>query len=173
MSGKFVYRIKTDSHGVLAKYKSRFVARGFMSREGIEHDADMVFSPVMSNDSMRSIFATAAGNGWVVRQTDVANAYLQGHLVDKDGNVKSHLREDWQAHLPEAQAPHLRAPAKRIPLLPGTSLSSSSKQVREVAHGPVHLYHYSLKVKDHGLHELGAWRSPTGCVSQSRRGHRR
>ena len=88
MSGRFVYKLKTDDNGRLRKWKARLVARGFMSREGIDHQADEVFAPVMSYDSFRTIMAIAAGNGWTVRQTDISNAYLQGHLHDRDGNEK-------------------------------------------------------------------------------------
>lgn len=94
MGGRFVYKLKTRDDGTLKKFKSRFVVRGFSSREGIEHDADEVYAPVMSYDSMRSIIAIAAGNGWIVRQTDVSNAYLNADLVDKDGNERPIYMED-------------------------------------------------------------------------------
>ena len=88
MSGRFVYKIKQTDTGLLKKFKARYVARGFTSREGIEHDADMVFAPVMTYDSMRTIISIAAGRGQILRQTDVSNAYLNGSLSDKEGNQK-------------------------------------------------------------------------------------
>ena len=86
MGAKFVYKLKTGDDGSVTRWKARLVCQGFMSREGIDHQADECFAPVMSYDTFRLILSTAAGNGWSVQQADIANAYLQGHLVDRDGN---------------------------------------------------------------------------------------
>ena len=88
MGAKFVYKLKTGSDGNITKFKSRLVARGFLSREGIDHDADEMFAPVMAYDTFRVLLSTAAGHGWQVHQLDVSNAYLQGELRDNRGNPR-------------------------------------------------------------------------------------
>ena len=94
MGAKFVYKLKTGDDGNVTRWKARLVCRGFMSREGIDHEVDECYAPVMSYDTFRLILSTAAGNGWAVQQVDVANAYLQGHLVDKEGKPKPLYMKD-------------------------------------------------------------------------------
>ena len=94
MGAKFVYKLKTGESGEISRWKARLVCRGFMSREGIDHEIDECFAPVMSYDTFRFILSTAAGNGWAVQQCDIANAYLQGHLLDKEGNPKPLYMKD-------------------------------------------------------------------------------
>jgi hypothetical protein len=94
MGAKFVYKLKTGDDGTVTRWKARLVCRGFMSREGIDHEVDECYAPVMSYDTFRLILSTAAGNGWAVQQVDIANAYLQGYLTDKDGNPKPLYMKD-------------------------------------------------------------------------------
>ena len=54
----------------------------------IEHDDDELYSPVMAMDSLRTLCAIAAGKGYKMQQCDISNAYLQGHLTDRDGNPR-------------------------------------------------------------------------------------
>ena len=88
MTTKMVRKIKTDDEGRVSRFKSRLVARGFLSRDGIEHDDDELYSPVMAMDSLRTLSAIAAGKGYKMQQCDISNAYLQGHLTDRDGNPR-------------------------------------------------------------------------------------
>ena len=88
MTTKMVRKIKTDDEGRVSRFKSRLVARGFLSRNGIEHDDDELYSPVMAMDSLRTLCAIAAGKGYKMQQCDISNAYLQGHLTDRDGNPR-------------------------------------------------------------------------------------
>lgn len=88
ISAKFVYKLKTGDDGNITTFKSRLVARGFSSREGIDYESDQVYAPVMNYDSFRSILAIAAMRGLRVEQADISNAYLQGRLLDRDGNQK-------------------------------------------------------------------------------------
>ena len=63
-------KIKTDDQGRVSRFKSRLVARGFLSRDGIEHDEDELYSPVLAMDSLRTIAAIAAGKGYKMCQCD-------------------------------------------------------------------------------------------------------
>ena len=88
MTTKIVRKIKVDDLGNVSRFKSRLVARGFMSRDGIEHDESELYAPVLQYTSFRTLNAIAAGKGWALRQTDISNAYLQGWLTDLEGNPR-------------------------------------------------------------------------------------
>jgi hypothetical protein len=57
VSSKWVYKIKHVDDGSVKKFKSRFVARGFSQKEGIDYDE--TFSHVARYTSSRVIIALA------------------------------------------------------------------------------------------------------------------
>ncbi|XP_019057729.1 PREDICTED: uncharacterized protein LOC109116546 [Tarenaya hassleriana] len=60
--------------------KVRLVAKGFHQRPGIDyHDT---FRPVIKPASIRLVLSIAMSHGWSLRQLDMNNAFLQGHLHD-------------------------------------------------------------------------------------------
>jgi hypothetical protein len=65
ISNKWVYKIKPD------KYKARLVIRGFMER-----DPGETFAPTLKMVTLRLIFALAAVMGFILRQMDVCNAFV-------------------------------------------------------------------------------------------------
>ena len=54
---KWVYKVKQDERGAIAKHKARLIARGFVQREGI--DFEKVFAPVACMESVRLLLALA------------------------------------------------------------------------------------------------------------------
>ncbi|CAM8951492.1 unnamed protein product [Rhodiola kirilowii] len=77
---KWVFRIKYKPDGSLDKYKARLVAKGFHQRPGC--DFTETFSPVIKPVTVRTVLTLAVSSGWPLRQIDVNNAFLQGHLSE-------------------------------------------------------------------------------------------
>ena len=62
VTSKWLYKIKHGVDGSAEKFKSRFVARGFSQKEGVDYDE--IFAPVAHYTTIRSIIALAASQGW-------------------------------------------------------------------------------------------------------------
>jgi hypothetical protein len=75
---KWVFKIKRDTFGNIARYKARLVVCGYAQKYG--RDYDETFAPVASAASIRLVFALAAINGYTLTQHDVATAFLYGVL---------------------------------------------------------------------------------------------
>uniref|UniRef100_A0ACD5Z920 Uncharacterized protein n=1 Tax=Avena sativa TaxID=4498 RepID=A0ACD5Z920_AVESA len=78
---KWVYKIKRDSTGKIAKYKARLVAKGYVQRQGI--DFEEVFAPVARMETVKLILAVAAQLGWQAHHLDVKSAFLNGELQEE------------------------------------------------------------------------------------------
>jgi len=84
IGGKWVYETKFNEHGEIDKYKTRFVAKGYVQQHGIDYTE--VFDPMARLDTIRLIIAFAATKGWIVYQLDVKSAFLHGEL--SEGGVR-------------------------------------------------------------------------------------
>src|SRR6202008_998282 len=81
VSCKWVYKIKQNPDGSIARYKARLVARGFTQRPGFDYDE--TFSPVVRYESLRLLLAISAHHGWKPQQCDVKSAFLHGDLQEE------------------------------------------------------------------------------------------
>lgn len=78
---KWVYRIKRHSDGSIQKYKSRLVAKGYDQELGF--DFNETFSPVVKPATIRVLLSLAVTRGWILRQLDMNNAFLNGILEEE------------------------------------------------------------------------------------------
>ena len=78
---KWVFKIKRDSNGNIAKYNARLVAKGYLQQYGLDYAE--TFSPVVKLATVRIVLALAVQFGWSFKQLDVSNAFLQGVLQEE------------------------------------------------------------------------------------------
>jgi hypothetical protein len=77
---KWIYKTKLNEKGEVEKHKAILVAKGYAHKYGTDYKE--VFAPVARWDTIRSILAIAALNGWNVFQLDVKSAFLHGELAE-------------------------------------------------------------------------------------------
>ncbi|RVW91845.1 Retrovirus-related Pol polyprotein from transposon RE2 [Vitis vinifera] len=77
---KWIFRTKRKYDGSIDRFKAQLVAKDFNQHPGIDyHDT---FNPVVKPTTVRIVLSIAVSRGWSLRQLDVNNAFLQGHLSE-------------------------------------------------------------------------------------------
>jgi Reverse transcriptase (RNA-dependent DNA polymerase) len=76
-----VFKIKRLPDGALNKIKARFCVQGDLQTDGV--DAFETYAPVASWNSICMLSIISLQNGWVTKQIDFSNAFVQAPL-DKD-----------------------------------------------------------------------------------------
>ncbi|CAH9080063.1 unnamed protein product [Cuscuta epithymum] len=81
VGSKWIYKTKYNSDGSIERHKARLVGQGFSQQAGV--DFSETFSPVIKPTTVRVVLSLAISFGWVIRQLDVKNAFLHGHLTEE------------------------------------------------------------------------------------------
>lgn len=77
----WVYKINRQSNGSVERFKARLVAKGFDKQCGVDYMK--TFSPVIKLSTICIILSLAVHFSWSIRQLDVSNAFLHGHLAEE------------------------------------------------------------------------------------------
>lgn len=91
----WIYRTKYKLDGSVNRLKARLVAKGFHQRPRIDYRE--TFSLVLKPKTLRLVLSLAISQNWPLRQLDINNIFLQGHLHENvymtqpPGFVKSNL----------------------------------------------------------------------------------
>jgi len=78
---KWIFKNKSDEHGIVIRNKSRFVAQGHTQVEGV--DFDETFAPVARLGPIRILLAIACHLSFKLYQMDVKSALLNGMLQEE------------------------------------------------------------------------------------------
>ena len=78
---KWVYKIKTDETGAVAKYKARITPKGYMQVYGVDYFE--VFANTGKYKTLRVVLYIAASRDMELRQLDVPQAFTQATLDEE------------------------------------------------------------------------------------------
>ena len=78
VGSKWVYKVKRDNLGNIAKFRARIVAQGFSQTPGVDYSE--TFAPVAKIESIRLLLAISATLDWEVHIIDVDSAFLNSDL---------------------------------------------------------------------------------------------
>ena len=76
----WVFKIKRNADGTVARFKARLCAQGFSQEHGLHYD--VTFSNTITRDTLRMLLATAARLGLRLTAADIKTAFLNGVIEE-------------------------------------------------------------------------------------------
>ena len=95
---KWVFKLKENFDGSIARFKARLVAKGYSQKEGVDYDE--TYSPVVSHESLRLLLAYGNQEEMDIHQMDVKTAFLNGILEQE---VYMEIPEGYDVHNSEGK----------------------------------------------------------------------
>ena len=94
-----MFHIMQNPDSSIARYKARLVAKGSHQQSGI--DFHETFCPMINPITIRTMLSIALNHKWGIRQFDVNNVFLNGHLTEEVYMAKSQgmRRADYPYHV--------------------------------------------------------------------------
>lgn len=80
IGSRWIFCTKRNPNGSVEWFKACLVAKGFHQRPGIDYQD--TYSPVVKPTTSRIVLGVAVSKDWDIRQLDVNNVFLQGHLTE-------------------------------------------------------------------------------------------
>ena len=78
---RWVFAVKVNPDGSVARLKARLVAKGYAQTYGVDYSD--TFSPVTKMTSLRLFISLYATHNWDLHQLDIKNAFLHGDLQEE------------------------------------------------------------------------------------------
>lgn len=75
---KWVFAIKVNPDGSVARLKARLVAKGYAQTYGMDYSD--TFSPIAQLTSIRLFISIVASQNWPLHQLNIKNAFLHGDI---------------------------------------------------------------------------------------------
>ena len=78
---RWVFAIKVNPNGFVARLKAQLVAKGYAQTYGVKYSD--AFSPVAKMTSVRLFISLATTYNWNLHQHDIKNVFLHGNLQEE------------------------------------------------------------------------------------------
>ena len=78
---KWMFAVKVNPDGSVARLKARLVAKGYAQTYGVDYSD--TFSPVAKMTAVRLFISLAATNHWPLFQLDIKNVFLHGDFQEE------------------------------------------------------------------------------------------
>src|SRR5271169_164688 len=80
LGSKWVFKIKRNPNGTIARYKARLVVKGYEQREGIDYNE--TFAPIAKFITIHLLLAIVIIEDMDIHQMDVVTAFLNSELPE-------------------------------------------------------------------------------------------